>query len=134
MTGDQFIITHNGVITADITLANGETVDALVTKINNAIQAAETADTADFTDLVATNENGQIKLTSAKGGTITVGAGTVNGRRPWPRSASALRSSLPRRRMLWSPRSTGTPALTDKVRASNDNGQAAHREPLDRRT
>src|SRR5262245_23590382 len=40
VTGDQFTVSHNGITTADITLTNGESVDALVTKINNAITAA----------------------------------------------------------------------------------------------
>ena len=50
-----------------------------MTKINNAIKAADALIPLTSTDLVATNVNGQIKLTSASGGTITVGAGTVNG-------------------------------------------------------
>ena len=49
VTGDQFT-DHAQWRDAlvDITLTNGETVDALVTKINNAIQAADTADTAEL--------------------------------------------------------------------------------------
>jgi flagellin-like hook-associated protein FlgL len=121
--GDQFIITHNGVTTADITLANGESVDALVTKINNAIAAADLADTADTTDLVATNENGQIQLRSVKGGAITVGPGATNG--------AAAVTAVGFGAQVVTAKTTDelvyeinhNTALENRIRASNDNGR-----------
>jgi flagellin len=123
VTGDQFILTHNGVTTGNITLTNAETVDALVTKINNAITAADTADTADSTDLVATNDNGQIRLTSAKGGTITVGNGTTNGAAAVTAVGFGAQAQTAKTTDQLVAEINNTDTLEGKIRASNDNGK-----------
>ena len=69
---DDFNISDGVNTTADIALATGDTVDDIVTKINNAAEAANV-------DVVATNENGSIKLTSASNATITVADGGAGG-------------------------------------------------------
>ena len=122
-TGDQFTVSHNGVTTADISLTNGETVDALVAKINTAIQAADTADTTDSTDLVATNDNGQVKLTSAKGGTITVGAGTTNGAAAVAAVGFGAQVVTAKTTDELVSEINNNDALEGKIRASNDSGK-----------
>ena len=94
-----------------------------MTKINNAIQAADTADTADSTDLVATNENGQVKLTSAKGGTITVAAGTTNGAAAVAAVGFGAQVVTAKTTDQLVAEINANTSLTDKIRASNDNGK-----------
>jgi flagellin-like hook-associated protein FlgL len=123
VTGDQFTVSHNGITTANITLTNGETVDALVTKINTAIQTADTANTGATTDLVATNEGGQIKLTSASGGTIAVAAGTTNGAAAVTAVGFGAQTVTAKTADQLVSEINGNTALADKVRASNDGGK-----------
>ena len=70
--GEQFTITDGTNTTADITINTGDTVDNIITKINSAAEAADV-------DVVATNDNGSIKLTSLSNATITVAEGTTAG-------------------------------------------------------
>jgi flagellin len=65
----DFTISDGTNTTGDITLATGDTVDDIITKINTAAEAADV-------DVVATNENGSIKLTSVSGASITLAAGS----------------------------------------------------------
>jgi flagellin len=115
--GETFTIAHNGVTTGNI--AVGTTVDATVTAINAAISAANTASTTTKSDIVATNENGQIKLTSAKGGAITTADTGGTGTTPafgtdviTAKSVDTLVSEI-----------NDNTSLTGKIRASNDNGK-----------
>src|SRR5690606_13806977 len=71
--GDDFTIAVGTVETAEISLADGDTAQDIVDKINAATAAADLAVTA------SVNEDGGITLTSADGADITVADGTDTG-------------------------------------------------------
>jgi len=70
--GKQFTVSDGTTATADITLATGDTVDDIVTKINAATTTANNG-------IVASNDNGKIKLTSTSNAAIAVANGTTTG-------------------------------------------------------
>ena len=112
--GKQFTVSDGTTATADITLATGDTVDTIVGKINAATTTAGNG-------IVASNDNGSIKLTSSAGAAITVAQGTTTGGATVlgfgadaavAKTADELVSEI-----------NSTTTLDDKVTASNDNGK-----------
>lgn len=112
--GKQFTVSDGTTATANITLATGDTADDIVTKINAATTTAGNG-------IVASNDNGSIKLTSTAGAAITVAEGTTTGGAAVlgfgadadvAKTADELVSEI-----------NANTSLDDKVTASNDNGK-----------
>jgi flagellin-like hook-associated protein FlgL len=116
-TGKQFTISDGTTITADITLATGDTTAMIAAKIN-------TAATTAGANITATDEGGKLKITNTKGETITIAEGATTG------GAAVITTGGVDAAVL-SAKSVdtivsdinGSTALTGKVRASNDNGK-----------
>ncbi len=113
--GKQFTISDGTTTTADITLATNDTADDIVTKINAATTAAGNG-------IVATNDNGSIKLTSAAGAAITVaeGGGTPGGAAVLGFGADADVAKTTDELVT---EINANASLDGKIRASNDNGK-----------
>jgi flagellin-like hook-associated protein FlgL len=112
--GEQFTVSDGTNTTADITLATGDTVDTIVGKINAATTAAGS-------DIVATNDNGSIKLTSASGAAITVAEGTAAGGAAYLGFGADVAVAKTTDELV--AEINNTAALEDKVLASNDSGK-----------
>jgi len=112
--GKQFTVSDGTTATADITLATGDTVDTIVSKINAATATAGNG-------ITAKNDNGTIKLTSLSDAAITVANGTTTGGATLlgfgadatvAKTTDELVSAI-----------NSTTALAGKVLASNDSGK-----------
>jgi flagellin-like hook-associated protein FlgL len=112
--GKQFTVSNGTTATANITLATGDTVDTIVSKINAATATAGNG-------ITATNENGKIKLTSVAGAAITVAEGTTTGGAALLGFGSDATVAKTTDELVSSVNSTAS--LKDKIRASNDNGK-----------
>jgi len=112
--GDQFTVSDGTTATADITLNTGDTVDDIVSKINAATTTAENG-------IVASNDNGSIKLTSIKGDAITVAEGTAAGGAAL--LAFGADAGVAKTTDELVATINNTAALDDKVLASNDSGK-----------
>ena len=112
--GKQFTLSDGTNTTGDITLNTDDTVDDIVEKINTATSAAGS-------DIVAKNDNGYIKLTSISSATITVANGTLTGGVAvlgFGADATVSKTADELVKVIGA-----NTSLTDKIRASNDNGK-----------
>lgn len=110
--GKQFTVSDGTTTTADITLATGDTVDDIVSKINAATTLAGNG-------ITAKNVNGSITLTSVAGAAITVANGTTTG------GATVLGFgadvAVAKTADEFVAEINNTASLQGKIRASNDN-------------
>jgi flagellin-like hook-associated protein FlgL len=112
--GKQFTVSDGTTATADITLATGDDVDDIVGKINAATTLADNG-------IVASNDNGKIKLSSANNTAITVANGTTTGGATVLGFAAAETYVAKTADQIAAAISANA-ALTGKVTASSDNG------------
>ena len=113
--GKQFTVSDGTTATADITLATGDTAAVIAGKINAATTTAGNGITA------SVDTDGKLKLSSAEGTAITVANGTTTGGVAVLGFAGVAYESKSVDEIVSSVNSTA--ALTDKIRASNDNGK-----------
>ena len=112
--GDQFTVSDGTTATADITLNTGDTVDDIVDKINVATAAAGNG-------IVASNDNGTIKLTSLDNDAITVAEGTAAGGAALLGFGADADVAKTTDELVAAVNATAS--LVGKIRASNDSGK-----------
>ena len=113
--GKQFTVSDGTTATADITLATGDTAAVIAGKINAATSTAGNGITA------SVNTDGTLKLSSAEGTPITIANGTTTGGVAVLGFAGVAYESKTVDEIVSSVKADAS--LTDKVRATNDNGK-----------